>query len=145
MEKKKSFYISSAQKSLDQVFNHLLRVFFTSSFENFVPVRISFREPDLDHQEGLAAVPNQTDQWFPLFLLQYKVLHCPGETPKQLTIEKASLSYTILFAVLSEILICLKMSFILTFLSAKINALTESTISGVSAIVYILNTNFYLL
>ena len=34
---------------------------------------------DLDPNEGVAAVPNQTDWWFLLFLLQYEALHGPGE------------------------------------------------------------------
>ena len=33
----------------------------------------------LDSKDNVTSVTNQTSWWFPLFLLQYEALHCPGE------------------------------------------------------------------
>ena len=93
---------------------------------------------DLDCKKVVATVPNQTDGWFSLFLLQYEALYFGLNilrTQQQLTLEKARSSCTILYAIHIEIPSCSEMSSIVTFPSVKMNALTESTISGVLTIV----------
>ena len=91
------YYLSLAIIGLS--FSHLFMIFCISiSFEIY---SVNFfvwtkRGSDPECNKNIVAVPNQTDGWFPLFLLRYLALHCPGETYRQLTIEKASSSYTIL-------------------------------------------------
>ena len=50
----------------------------------------------MDSKEDMAAVSNQTDKWFPLFLLQYEVLHFPAKAQRQLILENTRPLYTIL-------------------------------------------------
>ena len=69
----------------------------------------------------MAAVLNQTDRWFLVFLLHYEALHCPSETQQQLTLEKERPSFKIMCALPTEIPCCSEMSSIVTLLSTEMN------------------------
>ena len=81
----------------------------------------------------MAGVSYQTNRWFTFFLRHYEALHCPGETQRQLTLEKAMSTGSSLFAVHTEIPTSSKISSSATFLSTEIIPLTEFTILGVLA------------
>ena len=67
-----------------------------------------------------------------LFLLQFEALHFQSKTQRQLTLEQLR-SLTSLWAVLRYILSFSEIIFIVTLLSVKMSAETESTMSGVLA------------
>ena len=82
---------------------HYLKTLFHAEIQWRVQTSGIQRKPNLNCKENVAAVLNQTNWWFPRFLLQYEALYCPGETQWHVTLEKTWSSYTISCAVPTEI------------------------------------------
>ena len=146
---KKQTFLFLYHKNLWAEFSaNLVRMLFTlSTLENFVPCRNPWyaewksenqRGLDLDSKEDVSCSSfakwerHGWDKWTLFCVCSINILGI-----QQLTLEKARSSCTILYADPTEknISCCSEISSVVTLLTAKMKALTESTISGVLVIV----------